>query len=182
MYSYDQKAEYYAGALPDGLGIRYDFKREVKQSLAEAQKVVRLRGGIIFFPTLATSNSTDCSSCFGMILLPQAVLQSTSTLRKLCQTSSRLFLLLLIAALHTGLLCHCFCRQVKKSVCLALRLSLESLNSSCETTLGFQESDETCHPVICRLKLLSGAWIQPSLFLARFQLEIQENLCLFFVR
>lgn len=54
-YSHDHysKAEYYAGALPDGLGIRYDFKREVKQSLAVAQKVVGLRGGIIFFPHIS---------------------------------------------------------------------------------------------------------------------------------
>lgn len=52
MYCHDHysKAEYYAGALPDGLGIRYDFKGEVKQSLAGAQKVVRLRGGIFFPP------------------------------------------------------------------------------------------------------------------------------------
>lgn len=176
MCSHDHysKAEYYAGALPDGLGIRYGFKKGSKTELGRGSEGCEVERGnrflfffLLFFspPTLATSNSTDCSSCFGMMLLLRAMLQPTSTLRKVCRTLSRLFLLLLIAAL-----CHCFCGQVKRSVCLALRLSLEGLNSSCETTPGFHLPDETCHPVIfVTLKFLSGALMQLLLFLARCQ-------------
>lgn len=82
------KAEYYAGALPDGLGIRYDFKGGSKTELGRGSE-----GGEVennspppHYPLQTGPTVQAALARYGPL---QAVPHPASALRKLCPTAAR---------------------------------------------------------------------------------------------